>query len=142
MPLVRDVKIIHQKRNYTSLRVQHRFGKKLRSRAVSPMSKDNTRKASLLRRRDEVCSNASTFWTGVSDVMYAHAVAVNNTSFSDIKRRLLVVIENAPQFIDGLVLREYCFARRRNQKKRKDDGLLHSLINIKNKDFSQIITTN
>jgi hypothetical protein len=46
--------------------------------------------------------------------MYANSVPVYNADFSDIKRCLLIVIEQAPQFINRLVLRECRFARRTN----------------------------
>src|SRR6185369_4350508 len=97
-----NAEIIHQQRNYTGLRIQHCFGKKLGARAECPMTEDNACKTPAFGRHDEVCSNASALRTGVRDVVYVDAVAIYNADFSDIKRRLLVVIEHLPQFIDGL----------------------------------------
>src|SRR5215217_7492064 len=81
---------------------------------------DNGRKASLLGRHNEVSSNPSALRTGVRNIMYAHTVPIYNPDFFDIKRRILVVIEHAPQFINRLFLREGRVAGRNNQKEQPD----------------------
>jgi hypothetical protein len=47
--------------------------------------------------------------------MYANSVSVYYADFSDIKRRLLIIIKHAPQFINGLILREYDLTTRSSQ---------------------------
>jgi hypothetical protein len=47
--------------------------------------------------------------------MDADSVSVYDGDFFYIKRRILVVIEQAPQFINRLALREYHLARRNHQ---------------------------
>jgi len=76
------------------------------------MTKDNACKASLFSGHDEVSRNPSALRTGVGNIMYAYTVPVYDAGFFDIKRRILVIIEHASQFINRLVLREYCLTRR------------------------------
>ena len=83
---------------------------------MSPMTKDNARKASLFSGYDEVSSDPAALRTGVRNIMYAYTVPVYNADFFDIKRRVLVILEHTSQLIDRLVLREYCVAGRSNQE--------------------------
>ena len=81
------------------------------------MTKNDACKASCADRYYKIRSNTSTLRTSVRKIMDLNTVSVKHANFFDIQRRLLVIIEQAPQLVySRAVLREHYLASCGNQE--------------------------